>query len=135
MTDAVLGAGTQLKLGDGAGPEVFTLVAEILRMGPVGSTAPEVDVTNLDSEAMEYIGGLPDGEAVEFEFNYVSSNAQQEALRDGVGTTSNFELLFSDTSQAAFAFVILGFKRNETTPTGQLTASVSGRITGAITWT
>lgn len=134
MTSAVLGAQSQLKLGDGASPEVFTLVAEVLNIGPVGSVAPEVDVTNLDSAAKEYIGGLPDGQQVEFEVNWLAGNTQQEALRDAVGTTKNIQIVWSDSSQADFALVILGFNRGETSPENQLTASISGRISGAITW-
>ena len=33
MTNAVLGAGSQLKLGDGASPQVLTLIAEVLTSG------------------------------------------------------------------------------------------------------
>ena len=134
MTSAVLGANSTLKLSDSASPEVYTTVAEVLRVGAIGSTAPEVDVTNLDSTAKEYIGGLPDGESVEFEVNWIASNTQQEALRDAVATTKNFQMVWPDSSQADFSMVILGFNRGETTPESQLTASITGRITGAITW-
>lgn len=134
MTDAVLGAGTEFKLGDGAQPEVYTKVAEVLRIGPVGSTAPEVDTTSLDSTSKEYISDLPDGEVVDFQFNYIKGNTQQQALRDARGTTKSIQIVWSDTSTATFDLVILGFSRDETTPSGQLTASVSGRITGDITW-
>jgi hypothetical protein len=134
MTNAVLGAGTQLKLSDDASPEVFTLIAEVLNMGAVGATAPEVDVTNLDSTSKEYIGGLPDGESVEFELNFLDTNVQHEDLRDSVGDTRHFQLVFSDTSEADFLMVVLGFSRSPTTPEEQLKATVTGRITGDITW-
>lgn len=136
MTSAVLGALTQFKLSDGASPEVYTTVAEVLSIGPVGSTAPEVDVTNLDSTAKEYIGGLADGNTVEIEMNWLVGNTQQAALRDGVGTTKNIQIVWPDSpnTTANFAFVVLSFNRGETTPESQLTASVSGRISGAITW-
>jgi len=134
MTNAILGAGTQLKLGTDASPHVYTLIAEVLNMGAVGSTAPEVDVTNLDSTSKEYIGGLPDGESVEFELNWLASNVQQEDLRDSVGSTRGFQLVYSDSSQADFQMVVLGFSRSSTTPEEQLKASVTGRITGDITW-
>ena len=135
MTAAVLGASATLKLGNGASPEVFTTIAEVLRVGAIGSTTPEIDVTNLDSTAKEYIGGLPDGNNVEFEFNWIKS-AQQTALRDSTGTTKNFQMTWPDSpaSTASFAMVVLQFDINETTPEGQITASVSGRITGDITW-
>jgi hypothetical protein len=133
MTSAVLGAKSKFMLGDGASPEVFTKVAEVLRIGAIGATAPEVDVTNLDSDAKEYISGLPDGETVEIQMNFVGGT-QQNALRDGVGSTKNIRVQFNDNTQAAFAWVILGFMRDETTPESQLTATVTGRITGSITY-
>jgi hypothetical protein len=134
MTQAVLGAGSSLKLGGGS-PFTYTTIAEVLRVGPIGSVAPEVDVTNLDSTSKEYIGGLPDGATVEFEMNWIKT-AQQTALRDAVGTTQKFKIDWSDSpsSSATFDMVVLGFEMGETTPEGQLTASCTGRISGDIVW-
>jgi len=131
MTSAVLGAGSTLKVDISA---TLTLISEVLRCGPIGSVASEVDVTNLDSIAKEYIGGLPDGESVEFEVNWITGNAAQEYVRDAVGSTESFEMTFADTDTATFDMVILGFSRGETSPESQLTASLNGRITGDITW-
>jgi len=137
MTSAVLGANSALQLGSGASPQVYTTIAEVLRCGPIGSTAPEVDVTNLDSTAKEYIGGLPDGASVEFDVNFIAGNTQQEALRDGVGNTINLKMVWSGSpeSSAKFDLVLLSFMRGETTPESQQTATISGRISGDITWT
>jgi hypothetical protein len=133
-TAAKLGALSQLALGAGAAPHTYTTIAEILRVGPIGSTTPEVDVTNLDSAAKEYIGGLPDGASVEFEGNW-TGGTQQTALRTGVGTTMPFRMTWSGTGgTATFSMVVLGFERGETTPENQQTFSVTGRITGAIVW-
>jgi hypothetical protein len=132
-TNAVLGAGSSLKLGDGASPEIFTTIAEVLRCGPIGVQTNEIEVTHLSSTAKEYIGALPEGATVEFSLNFVGGT-QQNALRDAVGSTKNFKMQFSDNTQASFAFVILGFMRGETTPESQLTATVNGRITGGIQW-
>lgn len=135
MTQAVLGATTTLKLGSSASPIVYTTIAEVLRIGPVGSQAPEVDVTNLDSTAKEYIGGLPDGAQVEFSCNWIKSS-QQTTLRDAVGNTHVFQVTWPDSpaSTAQFSMVVLGFNMDETTSESQLKASITGRITGAITW-
>jgi hypothetical protein len=132
-TNAILGAGSSLKLGDGASPEVFTKIAEVLRVGAIGQSAAEIDVTSLDSTAKEYIAALPDGETVSITMNFVGGT-QQNALRDGVRTTKNFVMEFSDNTQATFSMVILGFLRDETSPESQLTASVNARITGPIVW-
>jgi len=137
MTNAVLGSLAELKLSDDASPEVYTKIAEVLRVGPIGSTAPEVDVTNLDSTAKEYIGGLPDGASLEFECNWLVGNTQQEALRSAVGDQKNFQMIWntSPNTQAAFTLTVLGFEIGETTPESQITAMISGRISGAIAWT
>jgi len=134
MTSAALGALAEFKLGSGASPQVYTKVAEVLRIGEIGSVAPEVDVTNLDSTAKEYIGGLPDGASVEIQMNWLASNTQQEDFRDSVGDTEAIQIVWPDSSQADFNLVVLGFNRDETTAESQMTATVSGRITGAITW-
>lgn len=123
-----------MKLGAGSDPIVYTTIAEVLSIGAIGSTAGEVETTHLESTAKDYIGGLPDGGTLEFKVNYLASNTQQNALRDGVGTTKNVQVLWSDTTTGTFALVILGFTRDETTPEGQLTATISGRISGGIVW-
>lgn len=135
MTSAVLGSLTEFRLGDGGGPETFTKVAEVLSIGPVGATAPEVDVTNLDSTSKEYIGGLPDGQQVEISGNWIAASTEQAELRDNVGNTRNIQIVWPDSTQADFAFVILGFNMDETSAETQIKFSVSGRISGDITWT
>lgn len=138
MTSAVLGKNATLGLGSGASPQVYTTIAEVLRVGPVGSTNPEVDVTNLDSTAKEYIAGLADGNTVEFEFNWVQGNTQQRSLRtsQAAGSTVNLELRWqtSPNTIARFDFVLLTFEMGDTAPEQQVTGRVSGRISGSISW-
>lgn len=138
-TSAVLGKGSTLQLGSGASPQVYTTIAEVLRVGPIGSQNPEVDVTNLDSTAKEYIAGLADGAEVEFEFNWVAGNTQQQSLRSSTasGSTINLRMVWAQLSPnttAQFDFVLKNFEMGETTPEQQVTARVSGRISGSITW-
>lgn len=138
MTSAVLGSGATLQLGSGASPQVYTTIAEVLRCGPIGSTNPEVDVTNLDSTAKEYIAGLADGNTVEFEMNWLVGNTQQTQLRTdaAAGNTANLRMVWptSPNTSAKFDFVVLTFEMGETTPEQQVTAMVSGRISGSIVW-
>ena len=138
MTSAVLGSNATLQLGSGASPQVLTTIAEVLRCGPIGSTNPEVDVTNLDSTAKEYIAGLADGNTVEFDVNFLAGNAQQLSLQTSQASGSTIYLKMtwqtSPLYTAIFSLVLLGFEIGETTPEGQVTASISGRITGSITW-
>ena len=139
MTAAVLGSGATLQLGSGASPQVYTTIAEVLRVGPIGSSNPEVDVTNLDSTAKEYIAGLADGNTVEFEMNWVAGNTQQQSLRtsQASGSTVNMKMVWpvSPETTAVFDLVLLDFSMGDTTPEAQVTATVSGRISGSIAWT
>ena len=139
MTAAVLGKGATLGLGSDASPQVYTTIAEVLRCGPIGSTNPEVNVTNLDSTAQEYIAGLADGNTVELEFNWVVGNTEQVSLRtsQAAGTTVNLQMIWDTSPQtsAQFDFVLLDFEMGETTPEAQITGRVSGRISGSIQWT
>ena len=138
MTSAVLGKNATLQLGSGASPQVYTTIAEVFRCGPIGSTNPEVDVTNLDSTAKEYIAGLADGNNVEFDVNFIAGNTQQESLRtsQAAGSTVNLSMVWqtSPNTTATFALVLLGFQMGETSAEAQVSATVSGRISGAITW-
>lgn len=138
-TSAVLGSGATLQLGSGASPQVYTTIAEVLRCGPIGSTNPEVDVTNLDSTAKEYIAGLADGNNVEFSMNWIAGNSQQQSLRSSqaAGSTVNLKMTWPNSSAtiAVFDLVMLQFELSETTPEAQISASVSGRISGSVSWT
>lgn len=138
MTAAILGKNATLQLGSGASPQVYTTIAEVMRVGPIGSTNPEVDVTNLDSTAREYIAGLADGLNVEFECNFVVNNTQQQSLRTSqeAGSTVHLKLVWNSSPQAsaAFNFVLLDFQVGETTPDAQVSLRISGRISGSIDW-
>jgi len=137
MTSAVLGSSATLQLGSGS-PLSYTTIAEVLRCGPIGSTNPEVDVTNLDSTAKEYIAGLADGNNVEFDVNFISGNTEQESLRSSqaAGSTVRLNMVWqtAPTTTANFDLVLLGFQMGETSAESQVSATVSGRISGSITW-
>ena len=138
MTVAVLGKNATLQLGSGASPQVYTTIAEVLRCGPIGSTNPEVDVTNLDSTAKEYIAGLADGNNVEFDVNFIAGNTEQESLRtsQAAGSTVNLRMVWqtSPNTNAQFDLVLAGFQMGETSAETQVSATVSGRISGSIAW-
>ncbi len=138
MTLAVLGKNATLQLGSGASPQVYTTIAEVLRCGPIGSTNPEVDVTNLDSTAKEFIAGLAEGNNVDFDVNFIANNTEQLSLRtsQAAGSTVNLRMVWqtSPLQNAQFDLVLLGFEIGETTPEGQVSASISGRISGSILW-
>ena len=74
MTDnALLGIGSALQRGDGASPEVFTTIAEILSIGGPSLTAGTVDATSMESldRYAEFIAGLKDGGEVSFTIAFI----------------------------------------------------------------
>jgi len=129
QSQAKIAAGTQLRLGDGASPEVFTKIAEVTQVSEIGETTPEIDA------ARQFIGGLAEGNAVSFTLSYVATNTAHKALRDANGSAKNFEIEWVDGSKASFTLVITSFMRGETTAEGVLTASLEGRISGGVTYT
>ena len=99
-----IGAGTILKLGDGEATEVFTAVAKIRSIDPITETKPLVDVTDLESVAREYIGGLKDGD----EFGITAAllmDSTTHGETDGLDSVflssqaSNFEILPNSQSK------------------------------------
>ena len=139
MTSAVAGIGTTFQSGDGASPEIFTTVAEVLSFSGPELSAEEIDVTNLDSSGgfKETIAGLRDAGAVTLELNW-HKHASQVSIRDklAAGTSDNYRITWSDSPStiADFAGVVTAFSMT-TDPNAQITASVTVQITGQVTWT
>ncbi len=81
MTSSAFWAyGSTLQLGDGATPEVFTSIAEIVELTPPQMSRDEIDVTSHSSSDgyREFIGGLRDGGEVPFKANWLPSNATHD---------------------------------------------------------
>lgn len=139
MTSAVAGVGSEFQVGDGSSPQVYTKVAEVLSIGGPDVSAEEIDVTSLDSTGgyKEFITGLKEGGSVALEVNWIKSNTQQTTLRDALdsGAELNCRIVFSDSPQtvATFACKVTGFSMSAE-PDSQLKASITIKISGAVTW-
>jgi hypothetical protein len=101
-SSAKLSAGTLLKLGNGASPEVFTAVAEILTLKRSGQSIKTPDVTNMDSPKdglgvifEEFIASIATGGDIDFTYNFVpSATGGQKNLRDAFdGQLHNFKIV------------------------------------------
>ncbi|MFH9957310.1 phage tail tube protein [Streptomyces roseolus] len=128
--------GTQLKRGDGAGPEVFTAIAQATSISGPNLSRTTIDVTAHDSpnRHMEFVGGLINPGEVTLDINYdpdvhdvLVADLEDEEPR-------NYQLTFAPpiTATWAFAAVMTGFQ--QTAPhdgkyTGSLTFQVSGKPT------
>lgn len=139
-TSAQSSHGTLLKIGDGAGSETFTTIAEVLDISGPGYTVNTEAVTNHDSSGwVEHVPTTIDAGEVTFEVNYYSATTQDQLDTDmRAKTKRNFELVFplpsSGTETHEFAAYITGMEMAAPVE-GVLRASLTLRITGSTTKT
>jgi len=133
--------GTLLQMGDGAGPEVFTTIAEVKDID-----GPDISMDTEDITPHDAVGGweefvptiLRSGE-VTFDLNFVPSNAQHGDAAGGLinllknRTKRNFKLVLptSPTYTWSFAAYVTGFS-NSMPVAGVLGASVTLKVTGVL---
>lgn len=138
MSNAKSSFGTLLKIGDGAGSEVFTTIAEVKDIGGPKLSMSTAEVTNHSSTGGwdEHIGTILRGGEVTFDVNWIPTNATQNASAGVINdmenrTKRNFQMVLPDGSSSTVAFTALvtGFESSEPVD-GALTASITLKITG-----
>jgi len=98
--------------------------------------ASEIDTTDLDSTAKEFILGLVDNGNIGLEFFPNYSDSGQDDLRANAiaGTSCTIKFTFPDTSTATFT----AYVKNAHSLSGSVDAALEGsaslRISGAVTW-
>lgn len=138
VTAAIFAHGTLLKIGDGAGSEVFTTIAEVKNISGPGLKLNTVEATNHDSpnKTMEVIAGLIDPGEVSFDINYqptaATHNVTTGLIRDLKNRTKrNFQLVFPDSGSTTWAFAAFVTEFNPQEPVNNvLNAQVKLKITG-----
>lgn len=138
MSDSALTSqGVELKIGTGS-PVSYTKISEINSFNGPGGSGQVIDVTDLDSTAIEKIMGLHDEGQLTFEINYIPSDTQHAALRTARAgkTLTPFQLIFTDAGETQWAFnaYVTGFTVSGGV-NSPIKASVTLEITGAITET
>ena len=135
---AISSFGTILKMGDGAGTEVFATVAEVSDISGPSSNMATAEVTSQSSANgySEHIGTILHGGEVTFDIFYNpvgTTHAGSVGLiaKMNARTVTNFQLIFSDsgTTTWAFAALVKGFEPSSPVD-GALTASISLLISG-----
>lgn len=100
MSDAIIGTGILLKRGDGAAPEVFTTVAEIVSLKPPSLSRNEVDVSNHNEGQEAKILGMLRKSAVTGTCNLLPTDATHGASAGGMmgdilnNTKSNWRITY-----------------------------------------
>jgi len=106
----------------------------------LGKTNPLIDVTDFDSTAKEYIGGLADGNEITATFHYdadAATNVNLALLRTKVDTKTNVDMQVTvtdgtNTDTYDFEVVPLSWQLNggpEEVATIEFTLKISGAIT------
>lgn len=140
-TEAVAGYGTLLKIGDGAGPEVFTTIAEVKDIsGPsIDQGTEEVTTHSSPGRAREFIATLLDGGEVSFDVNWTADATQgpDSGLYDDMidGTRRNFQLAFPTETNDVCTFpgIVTGYEFDAPVE-GVLGASITIKVTGLPVW-
>lgn len=141
MAGELKGRGTKLYIGQSAplsSPETFTAIGGITGVTPPEPTVPEIDSTDYDSEAKEYIFGLVDNGTATIQVKYRPSLAVIKRLDALAGTDEviNFYILFSDgTTKWAFAAMVKTFTPSAGGVDDLVKAQLTLRVTGPITKT
>ena len=106
--------GTTLGRGDGASPESFTTVPNMISIGPTGQDRGLIDVTNLSSTAREYKKMIKDGKEQTAKFQYDPKNAVQAGLRADKDSENarNFRMTLTDSppTTITFAAQVIGWE-------------------------
>lgn len=136
-TNAIQFQGIQLQRGNGAGPEVFTTIGEVMSFSGPGGNATVIDASHAQSTAKEKLMGLKDEGQLSFEANLVPGDAAQTGLRTDRNnrTLRNFKLILTDAGPTTltFAAYVLGFAIAGSAD-DKITLSVTLEISGAVTW-
>lgn len=135
-SQALEAQGMELRIGNGASPEVFTAISEISTFSGPGGAATIIDVTDLSSLAKEKRMGLADEGQLSFTINYIPNDTQHALLRTQRANRqeTNFKLIFTDDSPSttwSFAAFVTGFSVTAAVD-GVVQANVTLEITGAI---
>ncbi len=132
--------GSKVQRGDGLTPENFTTIAEVTGFKGPSSKATTIDVTSMDSEAMEFVPGLVDHGEVSIDFNFIGSDAEQQGLVTDIvaGTLRNHRIIANDHAVAPSTATFLAMVTGHDLSGGvnaALKGSASLKISGAITRT
>lgn len=121
--------------GGTATPATYTKINGLISFTGFDGSASELDTTDLDSVAMEFVSGLVDNGKFGFEMKVIKADAGQTSLRAAraSGALTGFKLTLPDTSVATYSALV------KTIPTAGgvnavLKGSVDTKISGAVSW-
>ena len=130
--------GTTIARGDGASPEVYTAIAQVTSITPVGQERALIDVTNLDSAAREYMKAIKDGQEINIEAQYDPDDTGHSGLRTDLNaeTSRNVRVTFTDSpaQTVTFAAMVTNWSIVDISIDNVLTLNVTLKPTGDLTF-
>lgn len=136
MSGEVKTQGTKLKLAGTASPVTYTDTANVTSISGLGGQKGDIDVTNFDSTAKEFLTGLEDPGQVQVEVNLNPDDASQDTLWDlkESGALRTWRIQLSGASPAPyyqFSATVQQFQINFQTD-DVVRATVTLRVSGSI---
>lgn len=119
-----------------ATPAEWTQVKEIKSIKPSSAQADEIDVTDLDSTAKEYLTGLLNNGTVSFEFFDKVSDSGQAAVLAAfeAATSNNYKIVLTGASTRTFAASVTKFSTiPDAAVNGVQTGTFDLKVSGTVT--
>jgi len=101
MSGEFYGGNTLARLDTTASPNAYETIENVKSVSGISLTNPLIDVTNYQSTAKEYIGGLPDGAEITIEMSRtLAASSVQDKVKTDVNNQTNgtYRLTMVDTS-------------------------------------
>ena len=134
--------GIALQVGDGADPEVFTTIAEVISVNPLSASRTAIDVTSFDSAGnrREFVGGLVDNGECSFTIQYDATEGTHDESTGIISflddtETRSFQMVYPDsaTTTQSFKGIVTGFSVSAVLD-DKITADVTLKISGVMTF-
>lgn len=139
-TYANIGKGTRFAIGDGAGPEVFTDLAEVVSVTPPSDNIDVLDATHMQSpgRTREYTTGLIDPGECTVEMNFQAGSDSDDLIQAmrGTGEAVNCRITWpapiGGGSQQTWTFAAILTGYTPTAPIdGIMRATATFKVTGS----
>lgn len=135
-TVATIGAGTVVSYEDPNNAATYIDLCGVLSIGATGEKGEFVQIDPLCELTPEFISGRQTPEDKEITFKDVPGDSEQEAFIDlaKARETVNMRVTFSNGRVADFVVVLNGVQIPDVSVDEALTIVVSGKQSGATTW-
>jgi len=136
ISTAAIGFGATFGVGDGASPEVFTALAEVMDLSPPSDQVDIIEVTHMLSpnRTKEFIAGLTDPGECSFDIHFLPGAGDDTVLqaKRQTATLTNYQITFPGDTTWTWAGILTGYEA--TVPVNdRMTATVTFKLTSSYT--